>query len=270
MTLQATQSVLSYTRGLSVKLQGRYTDVARAYCEVETVKNAVQSLRANVDSFNARVYGEAKQMSQAVGVEESIPRIASRQQHRSNIEANNYQEYYCRNLTIPLLDHLIAELNTRFAESSSHNVVEFMHLLPSVVIKDDAMLNREKIESILKFYSNDLPSLTCIDSELDLWKHKWKANCVVASELDTPEKTLAHTDYDFFPNIHTLFSIMGTLPVTSCECERSISMLRIIKSPLRSTMGQDRLNGLAMLFYHRDIEITPEEVVDEFTQRHPR
>ncbi len=62
---------------------------------------------------------------------------------------------------------------------------------------------------------------------------------------------------------------MGTLPVTSCECERSISMLKLIKTSL-SSMGQDRLNGLAMLYYHRDIEITSEEVVDEFSRRHPR
>ncbi len=60
---------------------------------------------------------------------------------------------------------------------------------------------------------------------------------------------------------------MGTLPVTSCECERSISMLKLIKTSLRSSMGQDRLNGLAMLYYHRDIEITSEKVVDEFSSK---
>ncbi len=60
---------------------------------------------------------------------------------------------------------------------------------------------------------------------------------------------------------------MGTLPVTSCECERSISMLKLIKTSLRSSMGQDRLNGLAILYYHRDIEITSEEVVDEFSSK---
>ncbi len=60
---------------------------------------------------------------------------------------------------------------------------------------------------------------------------------------------------------------MGTLPVTSCECERSISMLKLIKTSLRSSMGQDRLNGLAMLYYHHDIEITSEEVVDEFSSK---
>ena len=35
-------------------------------------------------------------------------------------------------------------------------------------------------------------------------------------------------------------------------------------------MGQERLDGLAMLYYHHDVQITPEEVVDEFAHRHSR
>ena len=35
-------------------------------------------------------------------------------------------------------------------------------------------------------------------------------------------------------------------------------------------MAQERLNGLAMLYYHRDVQITPEEVVDEFARCHSR
>ena len=91
-----------------------------------------------------------------------------------------------------------------------------------------------------------------------MWQHKWKVDSELGSTLKT---SVDHADCDFFPNIHTLLCIMGTLPVTSCECECSISML---------TVGQGRLNVLAMLYYHRDVQITPEEVVDEFARRHSR
>ena len=73
-----------------------------------------------------------------------------------------------------------------------------------------------------------------------------------------------------YPNIYTLSVIMATLPVTSCECERSISMLQHIKSSLRSTRVKNRLNGLAMLYYNRHITLRPDEVVQEFSSRHPR
>ena len=43
-----------------------------------------------------------------------------------------------------------------------------------------------------------------------------------------------------------------------------------IKTALCSTVTEDRLNGLAMLRYHRDITVTADEVVEEFVQRQPR
>ena len=71
---------------------------------------------------------------------------------------------------------------------------------------------------MLELYGDDLPLFLCFASELDLWQH-------IGSTLNTLEKALDHADCDFFPNIHTFLCIMGTLSVTSCECERSISML---------------------------------------------
>ena len=191
-----------------------------------------------------------------------------RQQHRSNITADNYPEYYCRNLTIPLLDHFITELNIRFDKTDS--VVEFLQLLPSMLINSRESLSQQNCKHILELYENDLPSFACFNSELDLWQQKWKATPELAAMLNTPEKTLARTDCDFFPNVHTVLCIMGTLPVTSCECEHLINMLRLIKPLLRSTMKQEHLNGLAMLYCHHDVEITPDGVVDEFACHHPR
>lgn len=46
-------------------------------------------------------------------------------------------------------------------------------------------------------------------------------------------------------------------------------MLRLVKSALRSSMAEDRLNGLAMMQYHRDVSLYADEVVREFSQRHP-
>ena len=97
-------------------------------------------------------------------------------------------------------------------------------------------------------YEDDLPSSVSFETELHLWQCIWKiSEKEIALSLDTPEKVLPYADQDFYPNIQVLIKIMGTLSVTSCECERSISMLRLVKSPLRSTMTQDRLNAVAMI-----------------------
>ena len=64
--------------------------------------------------------------------------------------------------------------------------------------------------------------------------------------------------------------IMITIPVTSCECERSISLLRLVKSTLRTTMSEERLNGLCLMQYYHDIDLDPDAVVSEFACCHPR
>ena len=56
-------------------------------------------------------------MANLVDVYESRPRTALRQQHCSNIPAQSVSDYFCLAVTIPLLDHLINELDTRFDKS---------------------------------------------------------------------------------------------------------------------------------------------------------
>ena len=163
---------------------------------------------------------------------ESAPRQASRQQHRQNIPSDNISDYYKRNFTIPILDHLISELSDRFNSGSSNNVVEFMRLLPSEIINTTSQLRSQDFTNLLQLYGDDLPFVKSFDVELDLWQIKWTSEPQLALTLNTPAKILTHTDYDYFPNIHTLVVIVATLPVTSCECERSISMLKLVKTSI--------------------------------------
>ncbi|KAF8083114.1 hypothetical protein N665_0791s0011 [Sinapis alba] len=52
---------------------------------------------------------------------------------------------------------------------------------------------------------------------------------------------------DSYPSIWITFRIMLINPVSVASAERSFSKLKLIKSYLRSTMSQERRNGLAML-----------------------
>ena len=96
--------------------------------------------------------------------------------------------------------------------------------------------------------------------ELELWQSKWACNAEEAKNLNTPENTLVHVDKDFYPNIRSLMMIMVTIPVTSCECEQSISLLILVKSRIRSTMGAERLNALTLMQCHRDVTLIPRKI----------
>ena len=243
-----------------------------AHKNIENAKSTLAKLRSDIESFHRTAYEEALLLCQSLGIEESTPQVTSRQQHHQNIPSDNSREYYKCTTTIPLLDHLISELNVRFDASSSHLVSEFMHLLPTEIIKSPSSVSGAGCQTLLEFYDDGLPSNRSFEVELHLWQNYWNSeeHLTLADGLSTPDKVLKYTDKDMYPNIYTLIIIMATFPFTSCECERSISMLRCIKTSLRSTMGQGRLNGLAMLQYNRHILLTADEVVQEFVVRHHR
>ena len=95
-----------------------------------------------------------------------------------------------------------------------------------------------------------------------------------------PEKlvdALKECDGLSYPNIRVLLELALTLPITSCECERSFSQLKLIKTSHRSTTSAHRLSGLALMKINREkcnrISTSSTEMkalVLSFHQMHPR
>jgi len=59
-------------------------------------------------------------------------------------------------------------------------------------------------------------------------------------------------------------------PVTSATVERSSSSLRLVKSGLRSTMREDCLNALLLLFIHKDIALDYDAIIDDYAKGNQR
>lgn len=72
-----------------------------------------------------------------------------------------------------------------------------------------------------------------------------------------------------FPNVYTMLKIGLTLPVTSASPERAFSKLKIVKNRLRSTMGQERLQGLMRITCEKDIIVNYENIIDNFASKSP-
>ena len=106
--------------------------------------------------------------------------------------------------------------------------------------------------SELRFWEGDLLHPTTLESELFSWHQYWAkqdANQLPSNLIDA----LRYCDLDIFPCIHRLLMIGCTLPVTSCEAERSFSALGRTVSYLRSSMSEERLAGLTLMHLHRDV-----------------
>ena len=90
------------------------------------------------------------------------------------------------------------------------------------------------------------------------------------SQAAAHQETLKDT-LKFFPELLKVLKIFATLPVTSCEAERSFSTLKRLKTFIRSTMGEERLNSLAVLNIHREIcnlvmEKDTDKLVNKFSE----
>lgn len=55
-----------------------------------------------------------------------------------------------------------------------------------------------------------------------------------------------------FGEVETFVKLLMTIPCSNAEAERSFSCLRRVKSYLRNTMGQERLNHVAILAVHHE------------------
>ena len=106
-----------------------------------------------------------------------------------------------------------------------------------------------------------------VDVELVRWRCKWSKVAGKSSLPNSALATLRECDPIFFPNINVL---LCTLPITSTECERSISTFKRLKMYLRSTMTAKRQSGLAMMNIHYGRAIDIDEIINSFSTRHPR
>jgi hypothetical protein len=76
----------------------------------------------------------------------------------------------------------------------------------------------------------------------------------------------------FYLNVVIAYRILLTIPVTVASAERSFSKLKLLRSYLRSTMTQERLNGLATIALENDVleQINYEDIIEDFILRNTR
>ena len=71
-----------------------------------------------------------------------------------------------------------------------------------------------------------------------------------------------------FPNVTTALRIFSSIAVANCTGERSFSTLNRIKSYLRSTMGERKLNNLSILSIESEFfeSMNTETIIENFAK----
>jgi hypothetical protein len=151
-----------------------------------------------------------------------------------------------------MLDVAYTELQSRFDQDSFKVLRNLEHSLLSGVP------HKETIKSYPELYFDSL------SIQLSMFHSSYTYTTLnqAADLLRQASPEIRH----LFSQVSILVRLMLVSPASSCEAERSFSALRRLKTYLRSTMTQKRLNNIVVCHVHscrlRDINI--QSVINDF------
>lgn len=252
--------ILDLTRPLTLKLQRKQINLLKAKDEIGLLKSALNDMQRNIDARHHQLYDEAVELAANIGIQPSMRRVAVRQVHRANAPAANPEAYYRINLTRVFLDHCIQHIDRRF-QDEVYSCYKGLYLIPKVVLSNPAVW-KAKVREFCDDYRQDIPNIAGLDGEFALWERMWQDHQNRGNPIpDRVSYALAVVDKQAFCNIFTVLQLLATLPMSSASSERSFSTLKYLKTYLRNTMSQDRLNGLALMYVHRDKHIDIDQLI---------
>ena len=129
----------------------------------------------------------------------------------------------------------------------------------------------EQLVTVLAIYKDDL-SRQELDSQLPLLKPLCEEVCQESGENFSFHDAvkvisgLSVSERAAFSGVLKVVKLLLLLPATNATSERSFSALRRVKTYLRSTMSQERLNNLMVLHVHDEqvANLALEKVAQEF------
>ncbi|XP_024009113.1 zinc finger MYM-type protein 1 [Eutrema salsugineum] len=160
------------------------------------------------------------------------------------------EENFRINYFIKIVDQGLVSLETRFDQLQSYEkTFGFLFDLKKLMLANDDKLMASclNLEASLKHGNHFDIDGNDLFLELKLLKGALPKEIKKVVEILDYLKKLESC----YPNTWTAYRIMMTIPVSVASAERSFSKLKLIKSYLRSSMSQERLNGLSILSIER-------------------
>ena len=81
--------------------------------------------------------------------------------------------HYRRTISIPMVDHLLSELRSRFSDHQRRAMLG-LSIVPSLFVSLESADHIFRIKELADLYEKDLTSPECLESELHSWRIKWQ------------------------------------------------------------------------------------------------
>ena len=167
------------------------------------------------------------------------------------------------------IDKFVISNKQNITQNLDENITNEQEILQKLKLLDNDSLQKYclKLESFLKHYVYyDIDGLDLF-SELKVLKE------ILQIKYYTPIDILNYIKIlDSFPNTCIAYKILLTIPVTVASAKRSFLKLKLIKSYIRLTMSQERLNGLVILSIKKEMleELEYKNLIGQFASQNVR
>jgi len=235
--------VLESINNVSEALQSAQIDILKAHQHVSALTRELKRLRD--DQAVKTAMDKAAALAEKLNIESELPTTRQRKAPRrldenptsgtslSPVDNMKVNFYYA------VIDRLSEELRQRFPE----DLLEFSSLHP----RHFAALDSEQQVRRLAIRYQLQP---------DVVSSQWRLSHHFVSTAADGDADLLQV-YQQIPATYTqlrhLYKVLLTLPVTTASVERGFSKMAIVKSKLRSTMAQERLEALLLSTVERDL-----------------
>ncbi len=256
-------------------LQTEELDVSGALLAMQETKDSLNKIRRTENAIDDEVQAACLFASQFnIDAEAEFQRI-----HRKRVpprrldpnpetQTNMSMATFYRKEVFLFLDTMVEVLSAKI------NGLEDS-FRPSIDVLDPNLIPRiDKVVKLANQFPSDIPDPEAFLAELEIFNGYYNKVKVERCETkftihDAAELAMkCNREKMLFPQVAKTYCLFLTSPPSVCKSERTFSRLKLLKNYLRSTMTQEQLDNLMVLFCERDIadKISIEKVVDKWTK----
>jgi hypothetical protein len=246
---------------------------------IDVAIEKVQGLISFFEGYRETGFLEALEIAKGIALEMDIGttfrkrREIKRKRHfdenpdDTDTATQSPKDLFRRSYFVPVVDQAIVSLRRRFEQYQSYQK-KFGFLFTSETLQSlDDMSLKSSCDNLGAVLTKDGKS--DVDAN-DLYVELKFLQDFIPKENMGPLEILKFLKrHDCFPNASIAYRVLLTIPVTVASAERSFSKLKLLKSYLRSTMTQQRLNDLATIALESEVleKIDYEHIIEDFISR---
>ena len=249
--VQLGRKVLNIVDNLSRSLQARTISACEGQKLVGMTRATFQSMRSD-ESFD--VFWDYVEQRRA-SVDVPSPTLPRRRKVPRRFEVGEsagehpttVRDHY-RRIYFEAIDLITTAIDNRFQQKGLNMLQKLETTLTTV---QQPLQESEVVKEVMKFYGADFSHPDRLETQLTLLHTSLESPTDLMSII-TYLKSLSSVEKHFFTEVIKVVKLILVMPATNATSERSFSALRRLKTWLRTTTTQSRLNWCMLLHIHKE------------------